>query len=118
MLLRTLEGDASNDLDPNHLSYTGAAVLVGDITVFDPIAGQELTLEGIFGMNFLTASADLITGGPLGLEIAALAGGAFDWVVFDEPNGRMGLTLAVPEPASLAFIAIGSALVLRRRRSL
>ncbi len=118
MLLRTLEGNAADDLDPNHLKFVGAPVLVGDITVYDPIADQELTLDGIFGMNYLTASADIVSGGPIGIDIVGLAGGAFDWIVFDEPNGRMGLTLIVPEPTSLCLIAVGAGMMLRRRRSL
>ncbi len=118
MLIRTIEGGAY-DGDPNHLLFIGAPVLVGDITVYDPVADQELTLEGILGMNFLTSSAFISAGGPLGIEIEALASGAFDWLVFDEPNGQIGFKLiTVPEPASLSLLAMGAGIVLRRRRSL
>jgi hypothetical protein len=41
---------------------------------------------------------------------------AFDWVVFDHPNGELGLTLAVPEPTSMGILFIAS-LPLRRRRA-
>ena len=55
-----MEGNTSNLNDPNHLHYHGAPVLVNDISVADPLTGHSLTLDGIFGMNLLTGSVDLI----------------------------------------------------------
>lgn len=110
MILRTMEGNASNLSDPNHLHYHGAPVLVNDISVADPLTGQSLTLDGILGMNLLTGSVDLIADPLLGFTFGAMANGAYDWIVFDEPNGTLGLALkgeAVPEPGLLIAGFIG-----------
>jgi hypothetical protein len=93
LLVRTMEGNAANDNDPKHFRFTDAPVLVGDITVANPNnASDTLTLDGIFGMNYLVASAYVSEGGGGGFPtIGPLATGAFDWVVFDEPNGVLKL---------------------------
>ncbi|MDB5320179.1 MAG: hypothetical protein JWN40_1810 [Phycisphaerales bacterium] len=93
LLVRTMEGNAANDNDPKHFRFTDAPVLVSNITVANPNnAADTLTLDGIFGMNFLVASAYVSEGGPGGLPtIGALTQGAFDWAVFDEPNGLLKL---------------------------
>ena len=88
LLVRTIEGNAANDDDPNHLRYQGAAVLVGDITLQDPQTQQTLTLDGIFGMNMLVGSAWF---DPETFEFLGLADGYFNWLAFDEPNGVLGL---------------------------
>jgi hypothetical protein len=76
----TVEGDP--------LNFVGAPVLVVDISVQDPLTLETLTLDGVFGMNFLVASAfvieDPFTIGPFNT-------GPFEWVVFDEPNGVLGV---------------------------
>ena len=86
----TIEGDP--------LKYIGAPVLVFDISVQDPITLDTLTLDGVFGMNFLVASIffieDPLTFGPSST-------GAFDWLVFDEPNGLLGLQLAGAPPVPI-----------------
>jgi len=76
------------------LVYKQAPVLVCDITVSDPNTGEKYTLEGVFGMNFLVASAKLTEG--LLPDIGKLTEGPFDWVVFDEPNGVLGVQLRRP----------------------
>jgi hypothetical protein len=80
LTLRTREGQP--------LTYVKAPVLINDITVKDA-AGQELTLDGVFGMNFLVASAKLTEG--LLPDIDNLTPGPFRWVVFDQPAGMLGL---------------------------
>lgn len=96
LLVRTQEGNAANDNDPKHFRFMDAPVLVNDISLKDPNSNQSLTLDGIFGMNFLTASTliqyiDL--GGDLGsIPFPVLLGhGAFDWAVFDETAGTLKL---------------------------
>jgi hypothetical protein len=81
LTVRTREGQP--------LTYVKAPVLVMDITVKDPANGQELTLDGVFGMNFLVASAKVTEG--LLPDIENLTPGAFRWIVFDQPNGVLGL---------------------------
>jgi hypothetical protein len=80
MVLPTMEGQP--------IRYLRAPVLVADISVSDPHTGQDLTLDGVFGMNFLVSSM-MVDGTDLG-DVAA---GAYDWIVFDEPNGVLGLNL-------------------------
>jgi hypothetical protein len=70
------------------IRYVRAPVLVGDISVADPDTGQDLTLDGVFGMNFLVASMQVN-----GTDLGDVAAGAYDWVVFDEPNGVLGLNI-------------------------
>ena len=80
------------------IRFVNAPVLVADITVEDPLTHQTLTLDGDFGMNYLTASTNITGNGDS-------SAGAFDWVAFDQPNGLIGLQLpgapAIP-PGSIA----------------
>ncbi|HUO10441.1 MAG TPA: hypothetical protein VM008_19205 [Phycisphaerae bacterium] len=94
LLLRTMEGSAANDNDPHNLRFRGAPVLVGDITLTDPVSQMTLTLDGVFGMNFLIASLD--PSGLDGLSIPPIATNYFDWITFDEPNGILGLDVHFP----------------------
>jgi hypothetical protein len=73
------------------IQFNGAPVLVSDIQVKDPLTSQTLTLDGIFGMNFLVASAFVTEGYPP--DIGALTPGSFNWLVFDQPNGVLGVNL-------------------------
>ena len=117
LVLHTMEGSL-DDADPNNLRYVGAPVLVNDVSVMDPLTNQVLTLDGIFGMNFLVASLFVD-----GLNLGDGATGPYDWITFDEPNGVLGLdlaTVAVPEPGTLALVASGAVFLaayarLRRR---
>jgi hypothetical protein len=76
----TMEGDP--------LNFITAPVLVVDISVQDPVTLETLTLDGVFGMNFLVASAFVIEDP---FSIGPLRTGPFEWVVFDAPNGRLGV---------------------------
>jgi len=103
MLIRTLEGNALNDADPNHLRFLGAPFLVHDITVQDPLTSTELTLDGVLGMNYLVANAFISEAIPLPI-IDNLTAGSFNWITFDEPNGILGLDVkVVPEPGALVL---------------
>ena len=80
MVLPTQEGQP--------IRYLRAPVLVADISVADPVNGDEVTLDGVFGMNFLVASMFVD-----GTNLGDVAAGAYDWLVFDEPNGVLGLNI-------------------------
>ncbi len=111
MLLQTMEGSL-DPADPNNLKYLGAPVLVHDITAIDPNTGDELTLDGVFGMNFLVAS--------IAIDFGDARTSPFNWITFDEPNGILGLDLVdVPEPNSVVLAGAGLGLLVvyaRRRR--
>jgi hypothetical protein len=102
-VLHTLEVSL-NDANPNNIRYLGAPVLVNDVNVLDPLTLQSLTLDGVFGMNFMVASL-----GVNGQDLGDIATGPFNWVTFDEPNGILGLDIAtVPEPNTLALLGTGA----------
>ena len=103
MLLRTLQGDAANDSDPHHLNFEHSPVLVNDVRLMDPASGQVLTFDGIFGMNNLSASATVTDDGGFPI-LTDLSAGNFEWVVFDEAAGLLGVT---PKIAAGDFDADG-----------
>jgi len=106
LLLPTIEGDAANNDDPNHIRFVGAPVLVSDITVVDPATQQQLTLDGILGMNFLVASVFVSEGGAGGTpSFGDMIFGRFNWAVYDQPNALLGLDVKtdIPEQGSLTW---------------
>ncbi len=110
LVLPTLEGQ--------DIVFRNAPVMVADIILRDPITNDMLSLDGVLGMNFFVASAmvDLRTGGfPTDFR-----SGAFEFLVFDQPSGILGVTVnpAVPEPSAGAMIVgLFGVIVLRRRRT-
>jgi hypothetical protein len=103
LLVRTAEGNVNNDLDPKHLRFMDAPVLVNDISLKDPNSSNALTLDGIFGMNFLvgTALIEYQDFGGVTIPLPVLLGqGAFDWAVFDEADGLLKLGPHVPGDAN------------------
>lgn len=86
-----LDSIAVPSVENDPLVFRGAPVLVLDITVKDSATQQVLTIDGVMGMNFLVASAAVSEG--LLPDIKNMTEGAFDWVVFDEPAGVLGLQL-------------------------
>lgn len=113
-LISTPDGLVADPNDPNHIRFLNAPVLINDITLMDPQTSQTLTLDGVLGMNFFVASTtiDMSSGLPVFGDFAT---SAFDWMVFDQPNAELGLTLSVPEPASVGFLCIAALLLPRRR---
>ena len=71
------------------LTYAKAPVLVNDISVTDPVTGEVFTLDGVFGMNFLVASAE-VTGGLLP-DIGKLTQGPFTTIVIDHSRATLGV---------------------------
>jgi hypothetical protein len=115
LILHTVEGGLA-DGHPNNLRFQGAPVLVEDVTAIDPLTSQSVTLDGIFGMNFLVLSVSL--------DLGAASNNPFNWITFDEPNGILGLDMAnitVPEPGSVVLAGLGAVLLTagawRRRRA-
>jgi hypothetical protein len=101
MLVRTQEGNAANDADFRHLKYLGAPVLVNDISVKRDLGNgqfQAITLDGVFGMNFLAASAEPTTSI---FDPFVTQPSLFDWITFDEPNATLGLSMGNPGDADL-----------------
>ena len=74
------------------LVYRKAPVLVTDITVTDEKTGQSITLDGVLGMNFFVASA-FVEESALMPDIRNMTAGPFEWIVFDEPAGMLGVKL-------------------------
>ncbi|HVT88517.1 MAG TPA: pepsin/retropepsin-like aspartic protease family protein [Tepidisphaeraceae bacterium] len=68
--------------------YTKIPLLVSDITVVDQ-EGKTFTLDGVFGMNNLVASAE-ITGGLLP-DVGKIVDGPFRWIVIDLKQNELGL---------------------------
>jgi hypothetical protein len=69
--------------------YAKAPLLVSDITVVDPATNKSFTLDGVFGMNFLVASAN-ISGGLLP-DIDKIVDGPFQFVVIDHARAILGV---------------------------
>jgi hypothetical protein len=98
------------------LTFTHAPVLVDNISITDPNTGDTYTLDGVFGMNYLFASA--YVNGQANLATLQTRPGAFDFVTYDEKTNTLMLTYnqaVVPEPATLATMAAGSVILLTRR---
>ncbi len=80
----------TQEKDP--IVYRGAPVLVSDITVEDPKTHEKITLDGVFGMNFLVATANVQESG-LMPDINHMTAGAYEWIVIDAPAATLGLKL-------------------------
>jgi hypothetical protein len=68
--------------------YAKAPLLVTDVSVADE-KGDTFTLDGVIGMNYLVASAE-VTGGLLP-DIGKIIDGPYSWIVIDHVKGQMGL---------------------------
>ena len=118
MLLRTLEGDPTDDADPQHLRFPTAPLYVHDIELLDPVSLDTYTLDGILGTNFLFGSGNLLA--LSGFEVP-FREGPFEWLVLDlaDPTPTLGVILALPEPGLAVGLAAGIGLlsVLAPRRA-
>jgi hypothetical protein len=72
--------------------YKRAPVFVTDISVEDAKTKEKLTLDGVFGMNFLVASA-LVSEGAMLPDIGKMTAGAYEAVTIDPAAGELGLKL-------------------------
>lgn len=116
LLVRTSEGNASDDSDPNHLRFLDAPVFINDISVVDPTdSSRRFTIDGVLGMNFLVAS---ILFDPSTFTFGPITPGAFNWLVLDMVNGQLGFDLkAAPVPLPSSLILLLSALTIALRTS-
>jgi len=71
--------------------YIKAPVLVKDVTVKDEATGETFTLDGVFGMNYLVASAS-VTGG-LNAGIGDIHDGPLDFFTVDFVKSTLNLAL-------------------------
>jgi hypothetical protein len=69
--------------------YAKAPLLVSDITVVDTTTQKPFTLDGVFGMNFLVASASL-SGGALP-DVDKVVDGPFQMIVIDHAKHTLGV---------------------------
>jgi Dockerin type I domain len=91
LFLPTIEGGGRAG-DSRNIQMLHVPVLVDDITVRDPTANVSLTLDGVFGMNLMTATESVPDpNDPLGnLDLVR---GAFDYLSYDQANNVLGLAL-------------------------
>jgi hypothetical protein len=75
--------------EDDKIVYRKAPVLISDITVEDPKTKETITLDGVFGMNFLVASA-MVNEGVLP-DLGKMSAGAYQWIVIDPDAGELGL---------------------------
>ena len=78
--------------EPDGIVYKRAPVIVADITVIDENTQEKITLDGVLGMNYFVASANVQQAG-LMPDINNLTVGAYEAIVFDEPAATLGLKL-------------------------
>jgi hypothetical protein len=97
----------TREKDP--LVYRKAPVIVSDIEVEDPQTHEKLTLDGVLGMNYFVASANVEEAG-LMPDINHMTGCAYEWIVFDEPRAELGLKLK-PE-----FLKTGGQIEIKRTK--
>ena len=67
--LKTKQGNANDNSDPNHINFLPAPVYIQDVTLQDPQTLETFTIAGIIGMNYLMASFEgvlpfFLTSGP------------------------------------------------------
>jgi hypothetical protein len=74
------------------IRYLKAPVLVLDISVKDAVTGEPHTLDGVFGMNYLVASAS-ITADFVGAGVGDIHDGAFKFIVVDHKAGTLCLAV-------------------------
>lgn len=111
---------------PDQLQFeAGAPLLIADITVADPNLpegdpNRVVTLDGIFGMNYLVASVEIFTPPDGGFpEFGDIGQSAYPFTVYDDVESTLGFAYTfapIPEPTHLALLTLSLPLILRRRR--
>lgn len=79
----------------SHLIFTKARIGVHDIEYFDEDKGQRAVLDGVFGSNFLCASAKME-----GLLPSEIGQTVFNYIVLDLQKGWIGFNLTKDSPAT------------------
>lgn len=84
-------------LNGYNLVYNNARIFVHDISILDEDTNEFITIDGIFGSNFLCASAKLLFGFPVDL-----AETPYTHIVIDTQKGLLGFDVndvyPLPEP--------------------
>jgi hypothetical protein len=118
LLVRTLEGDPLDELDPDHLHFVTAPVFVQDIELLDPVTLDTFTFDGILGTNYLFGSGNLLA---LSGYDVPFREGPFEWLVLDlaAPTPTLGVVIPagapVPVPPAVPLAVAGILAVLGAR---
>jgi hypothetical protein len=98
-------GGVSDIVLSNAVNITNNALVV-DLAGFTVVPGQSILL--------VDAAPNQITGTFTNISVT---GNPFNsQVIYDQPNGNILLQIVVPEPTSIAALAVGATLLIRRRR--
>jgi hypothetical protein len=98
-------GGVSDILLSNAVNITNNALVV-DLAGFPVVPGQSILLVDAAPNQITGTFTDIsVTGNPFNSQ-----------VIYDQPNGNILLQIVVPEPTSIAALAVGATLLIRRRR--
>lgn len=134
LLLTATDGIPYDATDPRNVLYArgddafpfegGAPLLIADITVVDGSLPEGhpdrvITLDGIFGMNYLVASIEVFFPPAGGFPVFGDIGrSAYPFTVYDDTDATLGFSFGVtviPEPALLGGLAALCPIMVRRR---
>lgn len=135
LLLTATDGTPYDADDPRNLLFArgddalpfeaGAPLLIADITVVDASLPEGhpdrvITLDGIFGMNYLVASVEVFFPPQGGIPVFGEIGrSAYPFTVYDDTDATLGFSygvVVVPEPAALGPLVVTTAALTARRR--
>lgn len=134
LLLTATDGIPYDPTDPRNVLFArgddafpfeaGAPLLIADITVVDASLPEGhpdrvITLDGIFGMNYLVASVEVFFPPAGGIPVFGEIGrSAYPFTVYDDTDATLGFSygvVVVPEPAAGGVALITAGLLLTRR---
>jgi hypothetical protein len=115
MLLSTTAGLAYDSADANNINFLQAPLIVADITLADPNLPVSdprhlLTLDGVFGVNYLVGTAEVIPAFPAPI-IDNITPSAFDFVTYDDNARTIGFDFSaaprsIPEPGVAMLVGV------------
>jgi len=90
-------------LNGYNLVYNHARIGVHDIGIIDEDTGEPLILDGVFGSNFLCASAKMVGGWPV-----ELAETPYNKIVIDMQKGLLGFDVFDTYPLPTSYMSVCS----------